>query len=89
MKRRVAGFLLTLAASGGCMNSQGEFGHMGMQQSGGPIRLASSEQGGPMGPYGVPMTAQGGMGPMMGGAPGCVTRLRSCRPVTSRMAIAC
>src|SRR5690349_20527902 len=31
MKRRVAGFLLTLAATGGCMISQGEFGQMGMQ----------------------------------------------------------
>jgi len=67
MKRRVAGFLLTLAASSGCMNTQGDFGQVGMQQAGGPVRLASSESGGPVGPYGVPMMAGGGMAPRMGG----------------------
>jgi hypothetical protein len=66
MKRRVAGFLLTLAATSGCMNPQGNVGgRMGMSHDGGAMRLASSEQGGPVGPYGVPMA--GGMNSMMGG----------------------
>jgi hypothetical protein len=71
MKRRVAGFLLTLAATSGCANTQGNFGggQMGMAHDGGPVRLASSEHGGPVGPHGVPMVAGGGMG-MMGGGMG-------------------
>ncbi len=66
MKRRTASFLLTLAAASGCMTSQGGFvGHAGMQQNNGALHLASSEQGGPVGPWGVPMVASGGMGGMM------------------------
>lgn len=68
MKRRVAGFLLAVAATtSGCMNSgTGMLNEPGMMQSG-AMRLASSEHG-PIGPNNTPMMRQG-MGPMAGGMP--------------------
>ena len=75
MKRRVAGFLLAVAATSGCMNT--DAGFVNHQQAGmqnGAMRLASSEHG-PVGPWNTPMMPQGGMGGMsamnagqMGGA---------------------
>lgn len=70
MKRRVAGFLLAVAATSGCMNTDGGFMNhpqAGMQPHMGATRLASSEQG-PVGPWNTPMMPTGGMG--MGGMPG-------------------
>jgi hypothetical protein len=74
MKRRVAGFLLAVAATtSGCMNSgSGMLNEPGMMQNG-AMRLASSERG-PVGPNNIPMMQQGmgpvaGMNPGMGGMP--------------------
>lgn len=63
MKRRVAGFLLAVAATSGCMNT--DSGFMNHQQAGmqhnGAMRLASSEQG-PIGPWNTPMMPTSSMG---------------------------
>lgn len=53
MKRRTAGFLLTLAAAGGCMSSEGDFLGAGMQPRGG---MQMNRDYAPVGPWGVPMT---------------------------------
>lgn len=53
MKRRTAGFLLTLAATGGCMSTSGDFVGQGMQGRG-AMHLSASDSG-PVGPWGVPM----------------------------------
>ncbi|MFO0812225.1 MAG: hypothetical protein U0796_03340 [Gemmatales bacterium] len=68
MKRRVAGFLLAVAATtSGCMNTNGGMlNEPGMMQNG-AMRLASSEHG-PVGPWNTPMMRQG-MSPMAGGMP--------------------
>jgi len=72
MKRRIGGFLLAVAATSGCMNT--DSGFMTHQQAGmqnGAMRVASSEQG-PVGPWNTPMMPTTGMGAMnaspMGGA---------------------
>lgn len=68
MKRRVAGFLLAVAATSGCMNTDGGFGHQNMGMQPGAMHLASSERG-PVGPGNMPMMPQGNSGiPGMNGA---------------------
>ena len=62
MKRRVAGFLLAVAATSGCMNTdQGFMNHQQAGMQNGAMRLASSEQG-PVGPWNTPMMRNSGMG---------------------------
>ena len=71
MKRRIAGFLLAVAATNGCMNTDAGFmNHQNPAMQNGAMRLASSERG-PVGPWNTPMMPTGGMGmgagPMAGG----------------------
>lgn len=75
MKRRVTGFLLAIAATSGCMNTDGGMGYNQPGMQNGAMRLASSEHG-PVGPWNTPMMPQGAMGgmhamnsPMGGGSP--------------------
>ncbi len=61
MKRRVAGFLLAVAAtSSGCMTNDA-FNRQQMGMQNGAMRLASSEHG-PVNAFNAPMLPQGGMG---------------------------
>lgn len=61
MKRRVAGFLLAVAATScGCMTNDG-FNRQQMGMQNGAMRLASSEHG-PVNAFNAPMMPQGGMG---------------------------
>lgn len=61
MKRRVAGFLLAVAATScGCMTNDG-FNRQQMGMQNGAMRLASSEHG-PVNAFNAPMLPQSGMG---------------------------
>ena len=69
MKRRIAGFLLAVAATSGCMNTDGGLmGHHNAAMQNGAMRVASSEQG-PIGPWNTPMMPSGGMNMGTGSAP--------------------